>query len=122
MLSSLKCQKNNYSSTDDWWEYTKSHLKKSARILSKNSTKENYENFQTKQEVKKPLQKRKFKSESKPMIENLPDELYQMESEYEKDAEHHANIILKLEGEKCSKTYFNVLERQYAKPNNFWVI
>ena len=52
------------------------------------------------------------------MIENLPDELYQLKSEHEKGATLHTNIILKLEGEKCSKTYFNVLERQYAKSKN----
>ena len=37
------------------------------------------------------------------MIENFPDELYQLQSVYEKDAKLHANIMLELEGEKCSK-------------------
>ena len=53
------------------------------------------------------------------MIENLPDELYQLESEHEKGAKLHRNIILELEDEKCSKIYFNVLDTQYAKLNNF---
>ena len=52
----------------------------------------------------------------------MPDELYQLESEHAKGAKLPVNIILELEGEKCSKTYFNVLEKQYAKSNNFWVI
>ena len=56
------------------------------------------------------------------MIENLPDELYQLESEHEKGAKLHRNIILELEDEKCSKIYFNVLDTQYAKLNNFRVI
>ena len=30
-----------------------------------------------------------------------------------------ANITLEFEGEKCFKTYFNVLERQYTKSLNF---
>ena len=49
------------------------------------------------------------------MIENLPDELYQLESKQEKSAKLKANFVLELDGEKCSKTYFTVLERQYAK-------
>ena len=56
------------------------------------------------------------------MIENLPDELYQLESEHEKGSKLHRNIILELEDEKYSKIYFNVLDTQYAKLNNFRVI
>ena len=46
------------------------------------------------------------------MFKNLPDELHQLESEHAKSAKIYANIILELEGEKCSRTYFNVLETQ----------
>ena len=50
------------------------------------------------------------------MTEKLLHELlYQLESEPVKGAKIHPNIILELKGVKCSKTYFNVLERQYAK-------
>ena len=34
----LKKQKNNHSSANDWWEYTKSHFKENAKIFSNNST------------------------------------------------------------------------------------
>ena len=47
------------------------------------------------------------------MIESLPDELNQFESEYAKGAKLHANIILELERDKCYKTYVNVLEINY---------
>ena len=56
------------------------------------------------------------------MIEDLPDELHQLESEHEKGAKLHRNIILELEDEKYSKIYFNVLDTQYTKLNNFRVI
>ena len=57
------------------------------------------------------------------MTEKLLHELlYQLESEPVKGAKIHPNIILELKGVKCSKTYFNVLERQYAKSRNDWVI
>ena len=36
------------------------------------------------------------------MIENFPDQLYQLESKLAKGAKLHANITLELEGEKCS--------------------
>ena len=50
------------------------------------------------------------------MIENLPDELYQLESEYEKSAKLRGNIILKLQDEKRSETYSNVLKiKQYSE-------
>ena len=63
--------------------------------------------------------KKKIKSKNKSTIENLTKELYQLESEHAKGAKLHANIILELEDKKCSKTYLNVLQKQYAKSNNF---
>ena len=46
------------------------------------------------------------------MIENLQDEPYQIENKQAKDAKLRANIRWELEGEKCSKTFFKVLERK----------
>ena len=46
------------------------------------------------------------------MIENLQDELYQLENKQAKGTKLRANIRWELEGEKCSKTFFKVLERQ----------
>ena len=40
----------------------------------------------------------------------MPDELYQLESEHAKGAKLRGNIILKLQDEKRSKTYFSVLK------------
>ena len=36
------------------------------------------------------------------MIENFPDQLYELEIKHGKGAKLHANITLELEGEKCS--------------------
>ena len=52
------------------------------------------------------------------MIKNLPDKLNQLQSEHVKGAKRHENIILRLEGKEYSKSYFNALQRQYAKSNN----
>ena len=49
------------------------------------------------------------------MTENLPHELYQLESEHAKRAKLRANVILKLKSEKRSKTFFNVLKIEYEK-------
>ena len=56
--------------------------------------------------------KKKFKPEIKPMIKNLQDELYQLENKQAKGAKLPPTIRWKLEGEKCSKTFFRVLERK----------
>ena len=40
----------------------------------------------------------------------MPDELYQLKSEHAKGAKLRGNIILKLQDEKRSKTYSNVLK------------
>ena len=53
-----------------------------------------------------------MKQEIKLIIENLQDELYQLKKKQAKGAKLRANIRQKLEGEKCSKTFFKVLERQ----------
>ena len=52
------------------------------------------------------------------MTEKLLHELYQLESEPIKGEKTHPNIMLELKGVKCSKPYFNVLERRYAKSKN----
>ena len=46
------------------------------------------------------------------MINTFQDELYLLESKQAKGAKIRANIRWDLEGEKCSKTFFKVLERQ----------
>ena len=55
--------------------------------------------------------KENFKSEIKPMIENLQDELYQLENKQPKSANVRANIRWELECEKWSEIFFKVLER-----------
>ena len=60
----------------------------------------------------KPKRKKKFKPEIKPIVKNLQDELYQLDNKQAKGAKLHATIRWKLEGEKCSKTFFRVLERK----------
>ena len=46
------------------------------------------------------------------MIENLQNELYQLENKQAKGAKLRAKIKWELEGEKCSKIFFKVLERR----------
>ena len=58
------------------------------------------------------VQKENFEPKIKPMIENLQNELYQLENKQSKGAKLRANIRQELEGEKGSKTFFRVLERQ----------
>ena len=57
-------------------------------------------------------EKENSKPEIKPMIENLQDGLYQLENNEAKGTKLGANIRYEVEGEKCSKTFFEVLERQ----------
>ena len=56
--------------------------------------------------------KENFKPEIKLMINNLQDELYVLESKQAQSAKICANIRWELAGEKCSKTFFKVHERQ----------
>ena len=56
--------------------------------------------------------KKKFIPEIKPIIKNLQDKVYQLENKQAKGSELCATIRWKLEGKKCSKTFFKVLERK----------
>ena len=56
--------------------------------------------------------KKKIEKEIKPIIKNLQHELYQLENKEAKGVKPTATIRWKLEGEKCSKTFFKVLERK----------
>ena len=61
----------------------------------------------------KPIQKnKKFKPEIQSIIKNLQDKLYQLENKQAKGAKLRAKIKWELEGEKCSKTFFKVLEKR----------
>ena len=56
--------------------------------------------------------KETFKPEIKPMIQNVQDGLYQLKNKQAKGAKLRANISQEeLEGKKCPKTFFNILER-----------
>ena len=46
------------------------------------------------------------------MINNLEDELYTLETKQGTGTKIRANIKWDVEGEKCSKSFFNVRERQ----------
>ena len=56
--------------------------------------------------------KENFKPEIKSIIKNLQDELYQLENKQAKGAKLRDKIKWELAGEKCSKTFFKVLERR----------
>ena len=56
------------------------------------------------------IRKENFKTETKSMVENVQDELYQLENKQAKGAKIQANLA-EAEGEKCSKTFFKVLDR-----------
>ena len=58
------------------------------------------------------VQKENVKPKIKPMIENLQNELYQLENKQAIGANLCANIRKVLEGEKDSKIFIRVLERQ----------
>ena len=52
------------------------------------------------------------------MIENLQDELCQLENKQASGVKLRANMRWELEGEKCSKTFLKVLERQNLEKTN----
>ena len=114
--SSLKRKQDNFSSLSDWLEYRKIKFKQTARRFSKNSTtQENIRISRLKKRLRNLYKKENFKPEIRPFINNLQDELYSLESKQAKSAKIHANIRWDLEGEKCSKSFFNILERQHLQ-------
>ena len=54
--SFIKNTKHNYSSTNEWWESTKSSLEGNTRIFSENSRK--YQTFNTEKKTAKLVQKK----------------------------------------------------------------
>ena len=87
MLYILGTKKDNYSSTNDWWEDTKDQIKDNARLFAKNSTKqENIRISRLKKRLRNLYEKENFKSEIRVMINNLQDELYALETKKAKGA------------------------------------
>ena len=68
--------------------------------------------FQNQRKTTKFVQKENFEPKIKPMIENLQNAIYQLENKQAKGAKLHGNIRQELVGEKGSKTFFRILERQ----------
>ena len=95
-------------SAKDRWKYTKSCFKENARTCSKNSTTQGISRLKKRL---RNLYEKKIKPEIKPIIKNLQDELYQLENKQAKGTKLRPTIRWKLEDEKCSKTFFKVLER-----------
>ena len=115
----LKTKRSKYSSIIGWWEYTKCQIKENAGSFSKNSTKkENIRISGLKKRLRNLYKKENFKPEIKPLINNLQDELYSLESKQARGAKIRANIRWYLEGEKCSKSFFKILERQNMQNQN----
>ena len=112
LISFLKTKSNNYSSISDWWEYTKAQIKENARSFSKNYTKQENIRISRLKKRLRNLYKKNFKLEIKPVINNLQDELYSLECKHARGAIIRANVRWDLEGEKCSKSFFRILERQ----------
>ena len=73
-------RKNNHSSVSDWWENTKSRFKEDTRFFSGNIYFFKKIEFSTEKKTANLYKKDNFKPQIKPMIENLPDELYQLEN------------------------------------------
>ena len=74
-------KQKTHSSSSDWWEYTNFCFEENARTFSKNSTtQKNITISILKNRIWNFYKKENFKPETKPMIENLQDELYQLES------------------------------------------
>ena len=116
LLSFLKTKQNNYYSLSDWWEYTKIKIKVTSRRFSKNSTtQENIRISRLKKRLRNLYKKENFKPDLQPFINNLQDELYSLESKQARGAKIRANIRWDLEGEKCSKSFINILERQHMQ-------
>ena len=85
----------------------------SIKTFSKTSTsQENIKISRLKKRLRNFYKKENSKPKIKPMFENLEDELYKLENKQAKRVKLHPNIRWELEGEKCSKTFFKVFERQ----------
>ena len=94
-------------------QYTKSCIKKHGRSFFKSSTlHENITISKLKERLRNLYKSKNFKPEIKPMIENSQEKLRQVESKQSKGAKIRANIRWKLEGEKCSKTFFKIIKTQ----------
>ena len=102
------------------WSAKDSTIKENARTCSIN----HFYNFKTEKEVTKLIrnlyEKKYFKPEIKPIIRNLQHELYQFVNKQAKSAKLAASIKWKLEGEKCFKTFFKVLERKNMQDLNLY--
>ena len=115
-LTFLQTKQTNFSSTSDWWESTKYQIKEKIRSLSKNSTKhENIRISRLKKRLRNLYKKENYNPKIKPMINAFQDELYHLEAKQANGAKIRANIRWDLEGKKCSKTFFKVLERQHMQ-------
>ena len=83
-----------------------------AKILQNRKT---LELLDLKKRLQNLYQKENVKSEIKPLIKSLQDELYSLESKQANGAKICANIRWDLEGEKCPKTFCKILERQHMQ-------
>ena len=106
-------QQEDFRTISEWWEEGKKHIRAFTKLFTRAST---TEQEKTKAKLKKQLRNIYLKIDNKPHLQNLADrlrnELKQIEIKEAKGAKIRAKIKWDLEGEKCTKYFFQKLEKR----------
>ena len=108
-----QARQKDFRSISEWWEEGKQHIQDFTKLYTRADT---TSQPQKKRSVKRRLRKIYTKIDANPHLPNIADklknELKQIEMKEAQGAKIRANITLELEGEKCTKYFFQKLEKR----------
>ena len=107
-----RSQKHCFSFVSQWWEKDKKHVRDFTKQYTRKSTKE-LNNWKTSLEkrLRNIYKKIHRRPELQTMANNLGSELFKIELHMAQGAKVHSRIRLELEGEKCTKFFFQQIEK-----------
>ena len=109
----MQTQQNNFRSVSKWWEEGKRHIKVFTKLFTRVDTTAQQ---QKKCSLKRLLRNIYTKIDAKPHLQNLANklksELKQIEIKEVQWAKTRAKLTWELEGKKCTKYFFQKLEKR----------
>ena len=107
-----KSQKHCFLSVSRWWEKGKKHVRDFTKLYTRANTKEtNKRKTSLEKRLRNIYKKIHEKPELQKMADHLRSELFKIELQIVQCAEVHSRVRLKLEAERCTKFFFQQVEK-----------
>ena len=112
LWNNWRSQKHCFSSVSQWWEKGKKHVRDFTKVYTRATTKKlNKRKTSLEKRLRNIYKKIHRRPELQTMANNLRSELFKIELHIAQGAKIRSRIRLELEGERCTKFFFQQIEK-----------